>query len=259
MNYTLDTESIISSIRKLQMAYEEESKVPKYTNRTIYRDTKRSDYDVNTDFYQIGQKTIVQIGILENDLSHLFYDRALKRLIKGEEHHILKELEQKSNIESRSVSGPSFSDFQDWCKFVRSPDHLFLPSDEDVRKSVLEWRNSGQYRFSRNEIVANGVDAVKIHWIPSSYNITSGYLISSHDLEVEQKWYEESKEPKKFEYDERFERASYNRPLTVYIGDVIEEASSSEVDGPKIEILYRTILSNIVLKNNNALRINFQV
>jgi len=253
-----ENESILSEVCDLKVYEKDLSEISSDIGISKSSDL-RSRGHAEMEYTQIGKKALFPVEAIESDIPIALINSMCRNLRLGERNYLLDELEKHADngrISTVSFENPTHTEFQSWCNKIKKPDHLFLPLDNEFHNMVFNWRKEQDYTFNMGQVAVSGPNIVHIHWVPLDTGIEAGYLISSEGMEMVQKWFGDTAHPDEwFDYDDSYNRFSHNRPLMVYFKDQIEEDDNEDTE-PKIELLYRVVLSSLFVDNDYALKLN---
>jgi hypothetical protein len=265
MSGVLEPNQVEYFTRKLHHEYDNRSTLRDWCNIQVYFDEDirpvedvvlDREYGDDEDFIQIGEWSQLPVDVVENaSMNSMIIENFIQRLVNGEQNFLISNLDAESKDNSMPhtiIDEFDYENFKSISSNLRNPQHLILPTKDDIHNKVFDWGESGNYYFMNQEIVVANGRTIDVHWysVDESTDLDGyGYLIEPDAMTVTQKWHGDSPDPEVFEHDERFDEFSVNRPLMLYFGTEtkIDEDQDSEKLKKKTDFLYRSVVSPPVI------------
>lgn len=260
----LDRNKVRKFTRKFQSEYQKRSYLSKLCEVSVYEEDSYPNVpeEAKLEYNKIGKWTQVPVDVLQNELSINANARQYARGMSiGERRYILDQFDtnvSRKKIESVRVEDVSYDSLKGWCSRMSSaPDNLILPSDEQYREQVLNWRESGNYQFGAEERVTVGPYSISIHWVPEEEDLNNGYLLDSRNVSVTTKWFGDDNTDtiSEFDHEQEYDRFSLNRPLMIYVDKEIRSDEKKDYD-LGVDLLYQIIVSELSISSGSLVKLN---
>lgn len=248
----LPNDSVERFVSTLQGEYTDASELDRICNIIDYdaaRNPEREDY------IQVGRKTWFPKAIIEDGISIFNAEQITKRIADGEIDAILSslsELADEGSIISDSVEGFTIDDIISVVADVPEPDHLFLPSSDELWDSRWSWEKQGLVTYEGDaEILNVAGNQLEIHMLREESDIEDIFVIDSSRIDIVQKTHDNALDPQGEEAWEMYPEYNSGQPFMMYFDG--EKVDPDDEDFPeKVKILYRVVFSTPSVGSKNS-------
>ena len=249
-NFTED--QIKQFAQQLQDQYNDQTRLPEITNHEWFDPGKHRGLE----FVQFARKSPFPVEIIENGLSATNARNLVYGNVAGEEHMLVESYKEKAANNEIPVQTPeelTTEVFQEAAQSLHQADTVYVPSEytKNIYDIFSPKRMTNKDSEDHIEVPTGLLSVV---WLPKDSEIDDIYVASSQDTRIIQKRMSESDIPENF--SEEYIDEVPKQPLMVYIGDEIIVDEEDEDFPEKVDLAYRTVLTEPILDQVPASKID---
>lgn len=242
---TDDTEGFVIDFNR---TYNGETALPQICERRYYD----SDEDAEREFFQIGRRTTVPKGLVDEGRYRYVSDAVVGALCEREKEFFANRLGSNDDVPVAEAE-PS-RPLETAEENVNNPTSLLVPRDEDGDEAVAEWEEDGRVRRFGDGAYLVDEDEEADCWL-HRHDGDEVIVVDSESVEIVQKKGQDVDGPSGFDYVNEYEGLNEGVALTVYFGT--EEFEGTDVYDGFIEVLYRIVLSEPIVEEDGACRLRW--